>query len=87
MFNYLKAKLRRSPVKEDALLARQRLDDRVVNVQFVSFLKESGFRKRVLNQHEKTKCVKRLFALALAWTVVLSCLWIALESVEAFELF
>ncbi|MDQ8205292.1 hypothetical protein [Pelagicoccus sp. SDUM812003] len=87
MYDYLKTRLRRSPVKEDALLRHHQSVDGVRNAQFVSFLQQSGFRKRVLNRHEKTKRIKKLVALAFVWSVVLGFAWIAFESAQALELF
>lgn len=87
MFDYLQSKLRSAPVKEDAWLHRGERDESVRNVQFVSFLQQSGFRKRRLNRHEKTKRFKRFFALVTMWAVLMGFVWIAFESAQALELF
>lgn len=87
MFNYLKARLLNSPLKEDRLLEQERTEDGVKNAQFVSFLQQSGFRKRALNRHQKTKRIKKLVAFVFMWAVVLGFAWIAFESSEALELF
>lgn len=88
MLNYLKSRLRRSPVKVDALLRRGSAhDDSVSNAQFVSFLQQSGFRKQALNRHQKTKRVKRFIAIAAIWSFIAACTWIAFESAQALELF
>lgn len=88
MLTYLKSRLRRSPVREDAMLRRHdEENDGVRNAQFVSFLQQSGFRKRALARHDKTKQLKKYIALAALWTFLLACGWIAYESAEALELF
>lgn len=61
--------------------------DGVKNVQFVSFLQQSGFRKRVLDRHDKTKRFKKFIAIAAIWSFLIACTWIAYESAEALELF
>ncbi|EDY82133.1 hypothetical protein VDG1235_1753 [Verrucomicrobiia bacterium DG1235] len=61
--------------------------DGVKNVQFVSFLQQSGFRKRALDRHGKTKRVKKMIALTAIWSFLIACAWIAFESAEALELF
>lgn len=61
--------------------------DGVRNVQFVSFLQQSGFRKRLLNRHEKTKRIKKLVAIATVWIILAGFIWIAFESAQALELF
>ena len=88
MIDYLKTRLRRSPVKEDAWLRSHRRDaDCVRNPQFVSFLQQSGFRKRLLNQHDKTRRIKKMVAFATMWLFLSACVWIAFESAHALELF
>lgn len=61
--------------------------DKVSNVQFVSFLQQSGFRKRALDRHQKSKRFKRFIAVAAIWSFIAACTWIAFESAEALELF
>lgn len=87
MLDYIKSRLRRRPVKEDAWLHRGRAGDGVGNPQFVSFLQKSGFRKRQLDRHEKLKRFRRAATLTLAWAAGLGCVWIAIESAEALSLF
>ncbi|MBK1878161.1 hypothetical protein [Pelagicoccus mobilis] len=87
MLQYLKSRLRRSPVREDAMLRRYEENDGVKNVQFVSFLQQSGFRKQALARHDKTKRFKKFVALAAIWSFLIACGWIAYESAEALELF
>lgn len=87
MLDYLKARLRKTPVKEDSWLHRGDDEECVRNPQFVSFLQQSGFRKRTLSRHDKTKRLKRLFAFAMAWAFIAGCAWIAFESAQALELF
>lgn len=87
MLSYLKSRLRRSPVREDAMLRRSEDREGVKNVQFVSFLQQSGFRKNALNRHDKTRRFKKLVALVAIWSVLIACGWIAFESAEALNLF
>ncbi len=87
MLDYLKARLRKSPIKEDAWLHRNEDEECVRNPQFVSFLQQSGFRKRQLSRHDKLKRVKRMVAIAVVWAVAMGFAWIAFESAEALELF
>ncbi len=67
----------------------RRSDERegVRNVQFVSFLQQSGFRKRALDRHDKTKQVKKAIAIIAVWGFLLACGWIAFESAAALEMF
>lgn len=69
------------------MLRRHEEKDGVRNVQFVSFLQQSGFRKRALARHDKTKRFKKLLAIATIWSFLIACGWIAYESAEALELF
>ena len=73
----------------DVLLRRDDPEhgDGVRNAQFVSFLQQSGFRKRLLNRHDKTKRIKKAIALTTVWLVLMGFVWIAFESAEALELF
>ncbi len=87
MLHYLKSRLRRSPIREDAMLRRSDTRDGVKNVQFVSFLQQSGFRKRALDRHDKTKRFKRAVAVLAIWSFLIACGWIAYESAEALEFF
>lgn len=87
MIDYLKARLRRTPVKEDVWLRREHDEDRVRNPQFVSFLQKSGFRKRQLKHHSKTRRIKKLVAVVVVWSFLAGVAWIAFESAEALELF
>lgn len=88
MLDFLKARLRSTPIKEDAWLRRnEERDDSVKNAQFVSFLQQSGFRKRQLNRHQKTQRLKKFIAVAAIWTLLLCFSWIAFESAAALELF
>ncbi len=87
MLHYLKSRLRRSPIREDAMLRRGDTKDGVKNVQFVSFLQQSGFRKRALDHHDKTKRFKKAIAIAAIWSFLIACGWIAFESAEALEMF
>ncbi|MDQ8186567.1 hypothetical protein [Pelagicoccus sp. SDUM812002] len=87
MLHYLISRLRRSPIREDAMLKRTETRDGVKNVQFVSFLQQSGFRKRALDRHDKTKRFKKSVAILAIWSFLIACGWIAYESAEALELF
>ena len=87
MLRYLANLLHKKPVKNDALLDHSSDDYRMQNAQFVSFLQQSGFRKRQLNRHEKTKRLKRVVSVAFAWLLGLGFLWVLVESAQALELF
>jgi len=87
MLQYLKSRLRRSPIRVDAMLRRHEDSEGVSNVQFVSFLQQSGFRKQALARHDKTKRFKKFIAIAAIWSFLIACGWIAFESAEALELF
>lgn len=69
------------------MLRRHEDTEGVRNVQFVSFLQQSGFRKRALARHDKTKRLKKAVAMAAIWSFLIACSWIAYESAEALELF
>jgi len=86
MLCYLKSRLRRSPVREHRMLGRASLDERVSSVQFASFLQQSGFRRRALNRHDKTKRIKRAIAFVAIWSFVTACGWVAYESAAALSM-
>lgn len=69
------------------MLSRSDAREGVRNVQFVSFLQQSGFRKRALDRHDKTKRFKKAVAILVVWGFLIACGWIAFESAEALELF
>ena len=79
--------LRKKRVRNDALLDSNSEDFRMQNAQFVSFLQKSGFRKRQLDKHEKSKRFKRLVAVSFAWLLCAGILWVVVESAQALELF
>ncbi|MCH6258892.1 hypothetical protein MLD52_20210 [Puniceicoccaceae bacterium K14] len=87
MLNLLKSKLRKKPVKNAALLNRGEEDFRVRNAQFVSFLSESGFRRRALDSHDKGKRIRRFVTFAFMWSLIIGFSWVVIESAEALELF
>ena len=69
------------------MLTRDADDESVTNAQFVSFLQQSGFRKRALSRHEKTKRLKRIVAILVLWAVVAGFAWVAIESAQAIDMF
>lgn len=87
MLKIIKSMLRNAPIKEDAWLTRDRDEEGVKNVQFVSFLQESGFRKNAINRHEKSKRFKKVLTLTILLGALIGIGWIAIESAEALELF
>ena len=87
MIPYLKSLIRKPPVREHAWLNRRAEIDGVKNAQFASFLQQSGFRKRLLDRHQKTKKIKALVAFIIMWSVLLGFGWVAFESAQALELF
>ena len=87
MFKFLSYLLRKKRVKNDVLLDRNSDDFRMQNAQFVSFLQKSGFRKRQLDRHEKTKRFKKFVAVAFGWIICGGVLWVVVESAPALEIF
>lgn len=87
MINVLKSMFRKKPVKNAALFDRRGEDFRVRNVQFVSFLSESGFRRRALDSHDKGKRIRKYITLAFMWSLIIGFSWVVIESAEALELF
>lgn len=87
MFKFLSYLLRKKRVKNDVLLDRNSDDFRMQNAQFVSFLQKSGFRKRQLDRHEKTKRFKKFVAVAFGWIICGGVLWVVIESAQALERF
>lgn len=69
------------------MLRRGAEKEGVKNVQFASFLRQSGFRKQALRRHNMTKFLKKTIAMAAIWGFLIACGWIAYESAEALELF
>ena len=87
MIPYLKSLIRKRPVQEHAWLNRDAGIEGVKNAQFASFLQQSGFRKRQLDRHHKTKRLKAFVAFVIMWSVLLGFGWVAFESAQALELF
>ncbi len=87
MIGFLSSLLRKKRVKNDALLDRCSEDFRMQNAQFVSFLQQSGFRKQLLDRHEKSKRLKRFAAVAFSWILCGGAIWVVIESAQALELF
>lgn len=79
--------LRKKRVHNDALLDCKSDDFRMQNAQFVSFLQQSGFRSQQLGRHDKTKRLKKIFGLAIAWILGGGFLWVLVESAHALESF
>ena len=84
---FLSALIQKKRVRNDVLLDRSSGDFRMQNAQFVSFLQKSGFRRQVLNRHDKTKRFKKLVSTLVAWSLVIGLIWVVVESAQALELF
>lgn len=81
-------KFRRSPVSTSVLLDRGEFDrTRTKNVQFVSFLDESGFRRVDPNRYERKMRHRKFVANALLWMIVAGFTWVVIESAQALSIF
>ena len=81
-------KFRRPPVGTCALMHRRDFDRTSTrNVQFVSFLDESGFRRVDPDKYERSMRRRRSVAYALLWTMVAGFAWVVIESAQALSLF
>lgn len=87
MLGFFRNLFRTRPVKPSALLDQNGRGYRMRNAQFVSFLQQSGFRKRQLDRHEKNKRLRRIIGFGFAWCVALGFVWVVIESAQALELF
>ena len=87
MRSFLSNLIHKNRVRNDALLDRSSDDFRMQNAQFVSFLQKSGFRRQLLNRHDKTKRFKKLVSALVAWSLVIGLIWVVVESAQALELF
>ncbi len=81
-------RFRRPSVPSSALLHRLDVDRTSTrNVQFVSFLEESGFRRVNPDKYEVSMRRRRSAALALLWLTVAGFAWIVIESAQALSIF
>ncbi|MGK0241099.1 MAG: hypothetical protein ACI92G_004591 [Candidatus Pelagisphaera sp.] len=78
---------RKKRVHNDALLDNNSDNYRMQNAQFVSFLQKSGFRKQLIDRHEKSKRFKKIVGVMVAWIIGGGFLWFVVESAQALELF
>ena len=80
--------LRRPAVDSSALLHRRDYDRTSTrNVQFVSFLDESGFRRVDPDKYERSMRRRRVVAYALLWMMVAGFAWVVIESAQALSIF
>lgn len=80
--------LRRPPVASSALLHRRDFDRTSTrNVQFVSFLDESGFRRVDPDKYERSMRRRRAVAYCLLWMMVAGFAWVVIESAQALSIF
>jgi hypothetical protein len=79
--------LRKKRVHNDTLLDSNSDHYRMQNAQFVSFLQKSGFRRQLIDRHEKTKRFKKILGITVAWVLGGGLLWVVVESAQAIELF
>ncbi|MFL3659284.1 MAG: hypothetical protein ACJ07L_14690 [Opitutales bacterium] len=79
--------LRKKRVHNDTLLDSNSDHYRMQNAQFVSFLQKSGFRRQLIDRHEKTKRFKKILGITVAWVLGGGFLWVVVESAQAIELF
>ena len=79
--------LRKKRVHSDTLLDSNSDHYRMQNAQFVSFLQKSGFRRQLIDRHEKTKRFKKILGITVAWVLGGGLLWVVVESAQAIELF
>ena len=81
-------RFRRPAVTTSVLLDRGGFDrTRTKNVQFVSFLDESGFRRVDPNRYERSMRRRKTMAYALVWSMVAGFAWVVIESAQALSLF
>jgi len=79
---------RRSPVRSSALLYRRDFDKTSTrNVQFISFLDESGFRRVNPDKYERSMRRRRTFAYACLWVMIAGFAWVVIESAQALSIF
>ena len=79
--------LRKKRFHNDTLLDSNSGHYRMQNAQFVSFLQKSGFRRQLIDRHEKTKRFKKILGITVAWVLGGGFLWFVVESAQAIELF
>lgn len=80
--------LRRPAVPHSALLHRRDFDRTSTrNVQFVSFLDQSGFRRIDVNRYERSMRRRRVAAYALLWMMVAGFAWVVIESAQALSIY
>ncbi|MDE0769029.1 MAG: hypothetical protein OSB19_11635 [Opitutaceae bacterium] len=87
MTGLLSKLLRKKRVHNDALLDSNSDQYRMQNAQFVSFLQKSGFRRQLIDRHEKSKRFKKVLGIIVAWGLGGGFLWVVVESAQALELF
>lgn len=87
MLPILKTRLRRHRMLPSPLMQHRKEDHQVVNAQFVSFLENSGFRKRMIDRQSTNKRIRRIAAIAFSWALAFGFVWVVIESAQALELF
>jgi len=80
--------IRRPPVASSALLHRRNYDrTSTKNVQFVSFLDQSGFRRVDPDKYERSMRRRRVVAYSVLWLMVAGFAWVVIESAQALSIF
>ncbi len=88
MLRFVLNLIRRPPVASSALLHRRNFDrTSTKNVQFVSFLDESGFRRVDPDKYERGMRRRRVAAYAVLWVMVAGFAWVVIESAQALSIF
>ncbi|TVR47649.1 MAG: hypothetical protein EA425_15545 [Puniceicoccaceae bacterium] len=80
-------KLRKPQVGQSSLVGCTRGVSPTSNVQFVSFLAESGFRQTNPDRYERSLRRRKLAAYGFLGLVLLGFAWVAMESAHALSLF
>ncbi|BET66097.1 hypothetical protein ASA1KI_10150 [Opitutales bacterium ASA1] len=88
MFRCVLNMMRKPPVASSALLHRRDFGrTSTKNVQFVSFLDESGFRRVDPDRYERSMRRRRVLAYSVLWLMVAGFAWVVIESAQALSIF
>jgi hypothetical protein len=87
MIPWLSTVLHRPTFRADSQLHARRRRTRTQSSQFVSFLKDSGFRRVNPDLYESAMRRRRIVMTVLGWATVIGFTWIVIESAQALSMF
>ncbi len=87
MIRWLSNVLRRPAYRAGEMLHSPSRRTRTANPQFVSFLRESGFRRVDADQYERSLQRRRVALQIFTWAGIAGFAWVVIESAHALSMF